>query len=812
MSDQHSEDQVKKEIQSFMDRFRDELKDFREFSHQDQLEANGLDKDPTYQALVEQGDVTINDHYKVNRIYPSLKEIEAEHQRRKKERDEKEQFEREQATKNRNQQVFIRAFKEDAGSGTEGRYLQRKNKLAIDTRMDKITKKDLEDFVGEDLISKISIVGFVVTAIIAYQYAVSQGYVSIPLRMTIGFGLGFGLFVFSHFAQKKNASIALVVSLLGVCINAATIYLSHYSYLMIDKPLAIGLLLFSVSIPAVQAVVYTKATFAIAGLVGLCLAPLPLISYSQPFSYYLFYYFGVSLLFGAVAYLRGWRILNVITFFLYVVLFLIWAIVGDFSTEYQQVNLFSFSSLYFALTFCNLLLYNLKKENEYHIIDGYLLIINNIIFILSAGRAFDKLSPYGFGVFIAALAVFNLFYIVLIYARRYADRPMIELMILFVAISLLITGFFETSGIYSNNWFAILAALLVGIGQYLKERVPRTLGLASLGLAILILAAAWTRMYFFPSQQYSFLLNEAAWGGVLTFLSVVCILYFTQNEEEILGLPSLTVRNIWLSVLLVIGYLLGIFELSFHTPHIIGGWDLRILLIVAFNMVFSIGLWLVIRKFELERFETLGHWAMGLMVLSYILVGHWDTVELRDGFVNGRLPFYPFGFHYFIVAISVLIGYIIVKEIMQSQDYRNEGKNGYVMWFMGLMFFLHVTAELEHTVIVFSGSGSTDSAAILEQVRLIGYTVLWPLVAFIFLMSGLYYKVKELRIMGLAVFGLSLGKFLVFDFWAMSTPIQLLSFLVISVSMFLVARVYKKLRILLEKGDMSVFKKGTEKQ
>jgi uncharacterized membrane protein len=812
MSDQNSDEHIKKQIQEFMDRFRGELKEFREFSHQDQLEVNGLDSDPAYQALVEQGDVTINDDYKVNRIYPSLREIEAEYQKRKKESDEKKELDRKQIEL-RAQNVYLKAFRETHEEQNDRVSLRlKRNRLGLDTSMDKITKKDLESFVGEDLISKISVVGFLITAIIAYQYAVSNGFVPIPVRMSVGFGLGFGFFIFSHIAQKKNTSISLIVSLVGVLLNAATIYLSHYSYGVIEKPLAIGLLLFCVSVPAIQAVLYSKPVFAIVGLVGLCLAPLPLVSYSLAYTDFLFYYFGVSLLFGVVAYLRGWRVLNIITFFIYVLLFVVWGIIGDFSSDTQQIKLFSFSSLYFALTFCNLLLYNLKKENEYHIIDGYLLIFNNLIFVFSAGRAFDKLTAYGFGVFIAALAVFNLFYIVLIYARRYADRPMIELMILFVAVSLMVTGLIETSGIYSNNWFAVLAVVLVGLGHYFQERVPKLLGLISLLMSILILIGAWSKVYWFPGlQTYSFLVNEGAWGGLLTFLAVVVVLYLTQNDEEILGLPSLTVRNIWLSLLLVIGYLLGIFELSFHTPELVGGWDLRILLIVAFNMVFSIALWLVIRKFELERFESFGHWAMGLMVLSYILVGHWDTVELRNDFAEGRLPFFPFGFHYFIVATSVLIGYILIKEIVQSPAYKSEGKNGYVMWFMGLMLFLHVTAELEHTVVVLaSHSGPINSTNILEQVRLVGYTILWPLVGFGFLVAGLYYKIKELRIMGLAAFALSFAKFLIFDFWSMSMPSKLFSFFVISAILFVVARIYKKIRIMLEKGDISVFRK--EKQ
>ncbi len=811
-NENQDQEKIRREIQEFMDRFRNELREFREFSHKDQIEASGLDNDPAYQALVEQGDVTINDQYKVNRLYPSLSEIEEEHKRRKQAQAQQEKMAAYEMKYSPNR-VFIREFQE--GQPSSNPQIQPSKKslsrgLRVDTKMDKITKQDLERFVGEDLVSRIAILGFGITAIIAYQYLVNQGHVPIPVRMTVGFGLGMILFVISHFAQRKNVSIALIVSLLGVVISCFTIYLCRFSYHTIGEQFSIALLLFFVAVPAIQSVIYNRAVFAIAGLVGLSLAPLPLAySGDHPFAHFLFYYFGVSLLFGIVAYLRGWRVLNVMTFGLYVILFLVWGLISDFETETDQIRLFSFSALYFALSFANLLLFNLKRENDYHIIDGYLLIINNIIFIISAGTAFDKLSPYGFGVFIAGVAVFNLFYIVLIYARRYADRPMIELMILFVSIALILTGFLETRGIYSNNWFAVLAVVLVWLGQYFHERLPRSLGIASIFLSLLILVSAWTKLYFFSTEVHNFLLNEAVWGSLLTFISILAIVFMLRDlsdEEKVLGMKLIFIRNILLTSLVVIVYCTGLFELLYHTPYIMGDWELRVLLIVAFNMVISVLLWFVVRKSKLERFEVITHWIMGAIVLSYILIGHWETVLLRDSFVEGRIDFYPFGFHYFIVAVSVLIGYIMVSDVVRSEAYKREGKNGYVLWFMSVMFFLHITAELEHSVILIDWAlGNHDFVSVLEQVRLVGYSVVWSLLAFGFLLAGLYFKIKELRMVGLVFFLITFIKFIVFDFWSMGTPSKILSFLIISLAMFAVARAYKKLRIMIEEGDLKIF-------
>ena len=90
-----------------------------------------------------------------------------------------------------------------------------------------------------------------------------------------------------------------------------------------------------------------------------------------------------------------------------------------------------------------------------------------------------------------------------------------------------------------------------------------------------------------------------------------------------------------------------------------------------------------------------------------------------------------------------------------------------------------------------------------SQYRATSFTVLWVLLSFGLMRFGMRIKLKDVRMMALLLFGLTIVKFFIIDFWRMEVVGKIISFMVIGTILIVISQLYQKqLRRLVEKGEL----------
>lgn len=186
--------------------------------------------------------------------------------------------------------------------------------------------RDLESFIGGSVFSWVGIIFVTFAVAFALKLAFDNEWISPPVRVTLGALAGAGLLAVAERLRRKGLRpYAYVLSGGGVLILYLSVYAAHNFYQLLSQPVAF-LLMTAVTAGAVLLAVRLDALpVAVLGLVGGFLTP-PLLTTGQDNQIALFTY--VSLLDAgvlAVAYFKRWRVLDFLSFAATTLMTLGWA-------------------------------------------------------------------------------------------------------------------------------------------------------------------------------------------------------------------------------------------------------------------------------------------------------------------------------------------------------------------------------------------------------------------------------------------------------------------------------------------------------
>jgi uncharacterized membrane protein len=344
--------------------------------------------------------------------------------------------------------------------------------------------------------------------------------------------------------------------------------------------------------------------------------------------------------------------------------------------------------------------------------------------------------------------------------------------------------------------------MFVWLGLQTKNVTLRNSGAFLVFGAMLSMLYNWGQTYW-SANTLPFVLNAGFWSSVVTVgsLSLIIQLYNAdENKYEILAFDKLYYTKLLGSFLLVIGYLTGLFELLWHTPDLVGGAPLRIILIDAYTMTYTLLIRYIVYTMDISRMKFTVGLMITLSVVVYLLFGHAAALSLRTSFILGELPVYPFLFHYINTLLSILLVYLQITDVIKFEGYTS-GKYTTILWFMGAVAVFHLTYELEHSIVLVRASlfdHSLDEA--LEQVRLTGFSILWSAISFVFMYLGVRFKLKELRVISLVLLGITLVKFFLFDFWKLALVGRITALIIIGLIFLAVSALYSRLKTLVQVG------------
>jgi len=286
---------------------------------------------------------------------------------------------------------------------------------------------DLEKFIGENLVNKIGIAILVLAISFFVKYAIDNNWIGPAGRVGIGIICGGILIAFAHRMRNSYKAFSSVLAGGGLAIFYFTITLAFQQFHLFTQIIALGIMVVITVFAVILSLLYDKQELAVIALIGGLASPF-LVSngannYNSLFIYLLILNTGLLI----IAYYKAWRILNVSSFALSVIVFA--TILYTLTTPNYFIGL-RYATIFYLLFFTINLINNIRENKSFLAIDFSILLINTALYFAAGLYLLTQMGqPEYSGLFSAALALINLVLSYILFRKKTVDPNILYLLI-----------------------------------------------------------------------------------------------------------------------------------------------------------------------------------------------------------------------------------------------------------------------------------------------------------------------------------------------------------------------------------------------
>jgi len=657
---------------------------------------------------------------------------------------------------------------------------------------------DLEKFIGENLVSKIGIAILVLAIGFFVKYAIDKNWVGPVGRVSIGIICGAILVALAHKLRNSYKSFSSVLAGGSLAVFYFTITLAFHQFHLFDQVTAFVIMIVITAFAVALSLLYNKQELAIIALVGGFAAPF-LVStgtgnYKVLFTYLIILNSGLLV----IAYYKGWRLLNLLSFIFTALLFGGWLNFLPYdSPAVVFKNGFLFASVFYLLFFIINIAHNIKEKKKFIASDFGILLSTTCLYFAAGIYCLVKMDAAEFkGLFSASMGIFNLAVSYFLLRKQKVDTNILYLLIGITLTFVSITAPLQLHGNHITLFWASEAMLLYWLFSKSRISIIQYAAILVWALMLVSLVMDWMELYTSFNSAIAVIINK----GFITTLSAAIatyLLFILRNkEDEAAGIsryqviPGKKALRITAIVLLFIAGALEInYQFKYHYPDI----DLNILYLLLYSVTFISILTLVTQK--IKQLEL--HWSSIAAMLGFAVVLYFicvpSTSAIQGQLLTGREKISHFLAHWLTALVTGLVIYRMIQLIRNNKTQLKEGLD-LITWILcsAIAIFLSVEIHLLSNHIFYAADNP------LENIRRIyiktGLPILWGLCSFGFMWLGMHYKYRTLRIISLSLFLLTLLKLFIFDIRNIPAGGKIAAFFCLGVLLLVVSFMYQRLK------------------
>ncbi|MFT5337816.1 MAG: putative membrane protein [Sphingobacteriales bacterium] len=685
-------------------------------------------------------------------------------------------------------------------------------------------KKDLEKFIGENLINKIGIAITVIGVAIGAKYSVENELISPLTRIILGYLSGVGLLGFGIKLKKKYTNYSAVLVSGAMAIMYFMTYSAYGFYNLIPQVMAFGLMLVFTVFTVVAAINYNRQVIAHIGLVGAYAVPF-LLSEGSGMVAILFAYMAIiNIGILVIAFKKYWKPLYYSSFALTWLIFVFWYV-----AEYQPQENFglaaTFLAIFFGIFYLTFLAYKLLQKEKFKSDDIALLLINSFIFYGLGYAILDNHTTGAqlLGVFTLFNAVIHFIIGAIIYRKKLADRNLFYVVSGLVLVFITIAIPVQLDGHWVTLLWAGEAALLFWIGRTKNVPVYERLSYLLMYLAFFSLLQDWINGYggYYPENPetritplfnihfLSSLVCITAFGFINTvrkntkYLSAVVLQKWIAHIISF-SIPAILIFTVYYAFRIEISnywnqlYLDS--ELMINADgqeysYSLKNMDLskyRTMWVLNYSLFFVA--FLAFLNFKKLRNTQLGLINLGLITLTlavFLTQGLYVLSELRDSFLEQTLAeYYHRGI--FNIGIRYVSFAFVALTLISCNKYLRYG-------FIQKDFRLALEI-LFHVVVLWIASSELINwmeLAESTQSYKLGLSILWGTYSLYLIALGIWKKKKHLRIGAFALFGVTLLKLFFYDISHLDTISKTIVLMALGVLLLIISFLYNKYKFII---------------
>ncbi len=366
------------------------------------------------------------------------------------------------------------------------------------TRISQKHKRNLEKFIGENVISKIGIIITIIGLAIGTKYSVEHNLISPLIRILSGYGVSLAILFIGLRLKKKYLNYSAVL-VSGAMASMYFITFSAFNYYeLIPRMVAYPLMIIITVFTIIAALKYNLQVIAHIGMIGAYAIPFLLSDNSGNMAIFFSYICIINIGILIISYFKNWKpILNVTTGLTWIIYTIWYFLKYNSHTEFQTAIFFA--SLFFLIFYSASIAYKIKNNKKFSIKEVILIVINSFIFyalgynLLNEQENLQQLV----GLFTILNAIIHFVVSFVIYKQKLSDRNLfhflVGLAIVFITIAIPVQ--------LNGNWVTLLwtgqAVLLYYLGIHKQIKMFETLFFPLLILSFISLA------FDFKSYRYS---------------------------------------------------------------------------------------------------------------------------------------------------------------------------------------------------------------------------------------------------------------------------------------------------------------------
>lgn len=655
---------------------------------------------------------------------------------------------------------------------------------------------------GENLLSKIGIVTFVLGIAFFVKYAIDKEWINEIGRVGIGLLIGMAIIGVGHKLRKQYEVFSSILAGGGFAVFYITITLAFLEYELIPQTAAFALLVLVTIACVILSVFYDKKELALFALLGGFAAPF-LVStgsgnYMVLFSYLLILNSGMLWL----AFRKKWDIISIVCFVFTQLIVWIW-LIGSFKGEFAGAALFLL--LFFIQFHTVAIADHLKKGVKIAPFQALVILWNNISLFAGWIHIFLDYPAEVNGILAISIAILNAVALIIVFRNGRTDQNMIYLLIATILTFITLAIPLQLKGnVITLFWTAEIVVLLV-LWMRSQIRIFRFGLYGVIALTIISYGLDLSQGYiFYESFLLPVLLNKYFITGITLVVACIMAGFLLKKElgKEILpDETELTKQNLqplfnfFLIATYILLFVVLYTELNYQLTHRIiysGAEAFRLTVVLTYIVTYA-AIAIFLNRIRLAKNDAGPMLVLGI-IAAYAVIYFFPVTELREA----AYPEQTIPVSYFAIHLLSLIpaGYLIFQMWKFTQNTEIVRRTRYA-WILVIAVIVIITRESDNIAILFAGKNAVYYS-VLHDVHTFGYPVLWGLLAMTLMIWGLKAKDSILRKIALVFFAFIIFKFYIYDVWRMSQGGRIISFVLLGLILLVVSFMQQKIRKLVQ--------------
>ncbi len=671
-------------------------------------------------------------------------------------------------------------------------------------RMEPRIKKpsNWEKFIGENLINKIGILVLIIGVGIGAKYAIDNELISPLTRIILGYFVGLGLFGFAIKLKPKFENFSAVLLSGSMAILYFITFLAYSLYGLLPQSLTFILMVVFTGFTVFASLKYNQQIIAIIGLVGAYAVPFLLSDGSGKvvilFSYMSLINVGILI----IAFKKYWRILNVIAFVFTWFIFEFWLFDG-FKPSLHFAIASVYLTIFFTIFYVAFLAYKLIKKENFEVKDIVSVLSNSFLFY---GFGIGILSNYHqgsefYGLFTLFNAIVHFIVGVIIHQKKLADKSLFHLVIGLVLTFITIAIPVQLNGQWVTLSWAFQGLLLFYLGRSKKVSFYEILSYIVLFLAVISLLEDW---FYYENETPIF--NPHFLNSVLFLLAFGLVVYFQRKfpvEETRKKSALVTIANHFVPAIFVLVLYNAIrleitnywnLKIYKDQTYFSDFYDYKNIWVLNFTLIYlSVLVYLVSEKIKNKFFEIATLVFSGLAIFIFLVNGFFTQSNLIYNYYNPdnkviyTTSFFAVVIHYIsLICLGILVCSLFIY--FKNQFQKNKS------WFEIICAVLIVWIVSAEMLIWIYAMNSWNNSKL-------GLSILWGSLSLIFISYGIWKNRKNLRIVAIVLFGITLIKLFFYDIAQLNTIRKTIVFVSLGILLLIISFLYNKYKHLLLDDD-----------